>query len=56
MSAFLWTIAVLLVLEIVGTLYELSKGEPLPRTRATHAIDIAVGVGLVTWAVVLLAR
>jgi hypothetical protein len=56
MRTFIWTIAALTVLSMLGRLAWLAKGQFPPRSRGMEAANVAVDLGLVVWAAVLLAN
>jgi hypothetical protein len=50
MKAFIWTVIVILALEIIGKALMLKDGDHLkPRSPGMMCADIAAGVMLITW-------
>lgn len=54
MTVFVWTMAVLFALQVIGKLRWLQKGHLPPRTRAVETIDVVAYIGLLIWVAVLL--
>lgn len=54
MTAFLWTLIVLLALTSIGKLVMLATGNLKPRTPGAEAFDVACNAALLVWAAVLL--
>ena len=55
MTAFLWTMIVMLALTCAGKLTMLASGTMKPRTPAGEAIDVFVDFVVIAWAASLLA-
>lgn len=56
MTIFLWTALVLNVLNAVGHLIWLAKGEVPERTTASTALQVAADCAFAMWAAVLLVK
>lgn len=55
MSTYVWTLVVLMVLEVIAKGYNLGRGELVARTRAGTALDLIFIVALLVWGVYELA-
>jgi hypothetical protein len=56
MRTFVWTIAALTLVGVLGRLIWLAKGQFPPRSRGVEAANVAVNIGLLIWAVAVLAN
>ena len=56
MTAFLWAMIAIFIIEIACKLALMAAGKFSPPTPITYALDTAVNTGLLLWAALLLAR